>query len=42
VNGYLLPGLGYETATAGDEFIRIGIGALEKEPGNNYDPFKNL
>jgi hypothetical protein len=40
VNGYLLPGLGYETATAGDEFIRIGIGALEKEPGNNYDPFK--
>jgi hypothetical protein len=40
VNGYLLPGLGYETANAGDEFIRIGIGALMKENEDNYQPFK--
>jgi hypothetical protein len=40
VNGYLFPGLGYADAKTGGEFIRIGVGALEKPEETNYQMFK--
>lgn len=40
VNGYLKPGLGYETADVGDEFVRIGVGAIKKIQESEYNPFK--
>lgn len=39
VNGYIAPGLGYEEAIPGGEFVRIGIGILEKPNETNYRPF---
>lgn len=40
VEGYLTPGLGYEEAKPGQEFIRIGVGALEREEEPKYQAFK--
>ncbi len=39
VDGYIAPGLGYEEAEPGGEFIRIGVGALEKPKEDNYQRF---
>ncbi len=36
VDGYIKPGLGYEDAKVGEEFVRIGIGALKKIEEQNY------
>jgi len=40
VNGYLKPGLGYETSLPGEEFIRIGVGAIEKPDETKYRTFE--
>jgi hypothetical protein len=40
VNGYLAPGLGYAEAVVGGEFIRIGVGAIEKIEEKDYGMFK--
>lgn len=37
VEGFIEPGLGYEEAEAGDPFIRIGIGILEKGDEETYN-----
>ncbi|MBR9999782.1 MAG: hypothetical protein KFF73_12475 [Cyclobacteriaceae bacterium] len=37
---YNKPGLGYEEATPGGQFIRIGIGILEKPDDKPYETFK--
>lgn len=37
VEGFIEPGLGYEEAEAGDPFIRIGIGILEKGEEETYN-----
>lgn len=36
VEGFIDPGLGYEEAGAGDSFIRIGVGVLEKGDEEEY------
>ncbi len=40
VNGYLKPGLGYDSALPGEEFVRIGVGALEKPDETEYRTFE--
>ncbi len=45
VEGFIEPGLGYEEAGAGDGFIRIGVGILEKRDEEKYgwtDTYKIL
>lgn len=37
VEGFIAPGPGYEEAEAGDGFIRIGVGVLEKEDEEAYN-----
>ena len=36
VEGFIEPGLGYEEAKPGEAFLRIGVGALEKEEETKY------
>jgi hypothetical protein len=40
VNGFLKPGLGYDTALPGEEFVRIGVGSLEKPDETKYRAFE--
>ncbi|MCP3930112.1 MAG: hypothetical protein GY705_13545 [Bacteroidetes bacterium] len=40
VEGYIEPGLGYEEATSGGKFIRIGVGILEKPEEVAYQMVK--
>jgi len=40
VEGYIKPGLGYEEAKPGEEFIRIGVGIIEKANEPEYQMFK--
>lgn len=37
VEGFIEPGLGYAEALPGEEFIRIGVGILEKEDEEEYN-----
>jgi len=37
VEGYVKPGLGYEEASPGEGFIRIGVGVLEKADETEYN-----
>jgi hypothetical protein len=40
VESYNKPGLGYEEASPGEHFIRIGVGILEKPEEDGYETFK--
>jgi hypothetical protein len=40
VEGYIKPGLGYEEAEAGGEYVRIGVGVIEKPDEEQYS-FRN-
>jgi hypothetical protein len=41
VDGFLKPGLGYSDAKPGGEFIRIGIGVIEKPDEDSYRMFEH-